>query len=105
MLAVKHMKTEKYCEKPMFLLSQNDKNQFENGSKNSKSASGPGHQSSKKDVANQKIEVRKLKNTGFFLIFRLPILNGYVHENISSVLFFYNFFLKASITNYQKQEI
>ena len=52
----------------MFLLSQNDKNQSENGSKNSKirlraqAAFG----TAKKDVANQKIEVKKLKNTGFF---------------------------------------
>ena len=37
------------------------------GPKTQKSASGPGHlRNRKKDVANQKIEVNKLKNTGFF---------------------------------------
>ena len=46
----------------------------------------------KKDVANQKIEVKKLKNTGFFFTFRLPILDGRVHEQVSSVLFFTVFF-------------
>ena len=45
----------------------------------------------KKDVANQKIEVKKLKNT-FFFTFRLPILDGRVHEQVSSVLFFTVFF-------------
>ena len=45
----------------------------------------------KKDVANQKIEVKKLKNTVFFT-FRLPILDGRVHEQVSSVLFFTVFF-------------
>ena len=52
----------------MFLLSQNDENQSENGSKNSKNPP-PGQATcgtAKKDVANQKIEVKKLKNTGFF---------------------------------------
>ena len=51
----------------MFLLSQNDENQSENGSKNSKirlRARPPAEP--QKDVANQKIEVKKLKNTGFF---------------------------------------
>ena len=35
----------------------------------------------KKDVANQKIEVKKLKNTVFFT-FRLPIFDGRVHEQV-----------------------
>ena len=58
----------------MFLLSQNDENQSENGSKNSKIRlrARPPAEPQKKDVANQKIEVKKLKNTGFFT-FRLPI--------------------------------
>ena len=77
----------------MFLLSQNDENQFENGSKNSK-IRFPGQATcgtAKKDVANQKIEVKSLKNTVFFT-FRLPILDGRVHEQVSSVLFFTVFF-------------
>ena len=44
-----------------------------------------------KDVANQKIEVKKLKNTVFFT-FHLPILDGRVHEQGSSVLFLIVFF-------------
>ena len=47
----------------MFLLSQNDENQSENGSKNSKIRL---RGTAKKDVANLKIEVKKLKSTGFF---------------------------------------
>ena len=52
----------------MFLLSQNDENQSENGSKNSKIIlrARPPAEPQKNDVANQKIEVKKLKNTGFF---------------------------------------
>ena len=36
--------------------------------------------------------------------FRLPILDGRVHEQVSSVLFL-QCFLKASVTTYQKQEV
>ena len=45
----------------------------------------------KKDVANQKMEVNKLKNRRFFT-FRLPILDGRVHEQVLSILFFTPFF-------------
>ena len=73
----------------MFLLSQNDKNQSENSK--IRLRAGPPAEPQKKDVANQKIEVKKLKNTVFFT-FRLPILDGRVHEQVSSVLFFTVFF-------------
>ena len=60
-------KTEKHCKTSVSAIT-NDENQSENGSKNSK-IRPPGQATcgtAKKDVANQKIEVKKLKNTGFF---------------------------------------
>ena len=45
----------------------------------------------KKNVADQKVEVKKLKNP-FFFTCRLPIWDGRVHEQVSSVLFFTVFF-------------
>ena len=52
----------------MFLLSQNDENQSENGSKNSKSRlrARPPAEPQKKMLQTKKIEVKKLKNTVFF---------------------------------------
>ena len=72
----------------MFVLSQNDENQSENGSKNSKirlRARPPA------EPQKKMLQVKKLKNTDFFT-FRLPILDGRVHEQVSSVLFFTVFF-------------
>ena len=60
-------KTEKHCKNQCFCYRKTTKISPKTGPKTQKSASGPGHlRNRKKDVANQKIEVKKLKNTGFF---------------------------------------
>ena len=85
-------KTEKHCKNQCFCYHKTTKISPKTGPKTQKSASGPATcGTAKKDVANQKIEVKKLKNTVFFT-FRLPILDGRVHEQVSSVLFFTVFF-------------
>ena len=67
-------KTEKLCKnqcfyyhKPVFLLSQNDENQSENGSKNSKIRlrAWPPAEPQKKMLQTKKL-VKKLKNASFF---------------------------------------
>ena len=90
----------------MFLLSQNDENQSENGSKNSKIRlrARPPAEPQKKMLQTKKLRSKSWK-TRFFFTFRLPILDGRVHEQVSSVLFFLQCFLKASVTTYQKQEV
>ena len=90
----------------MFLLSQNDENQSENGSKNSKIRlrARPPAEPQKKMLQTKKLRSKSWKTRVFFT-FRLPILDGRVHEQVSSVLFFYSVFLKASVTTYQKQEV
>ena len=77
----------------MFLLSQNDKNQSENGSKNSKIRlrARPPAEPQKKMLQTKKLRSKSWKTHGFFT-FRLPILDGRVHEQVSSVLFFTVFF-------------
>ena len=87
----------------MFLLSQNDENQSENGSKNSKIRLRATCGTAKKDVANQKIEVKKLKNTGFFH-FACRFWTG-AFTNRCLPYCFLQCFLKASVTTYQKQEV
>ena len=89
----------------MFLLSQNDENQSENGSKNSKIRllARPPAEPEKKMLQTKKLRSKSWKTRVFFT-FRLPILDGRVHEQVSSVLFF-QCFLKASVTTYQKQEV
>ena len=85
-------KTEKHCKNQCFCYHKTTKISPKTGPKTQKSASGPATcGTAKKDVANQKIEVKKFKNTVFFT-FRLPILDGCVHEQVSSVLFFTVFF-------------
>ena len=60
-------KTEKHCKNQCFCYHKTTKISPKTGPKTQKSASGPGHlRNRKKKVANQKIEVKKLKNTGFF---------------------------------------
>ena len=77
----------------MFLLSQNDENQSENGSKNSKIRlrARPPAEPQKKMLQTKKLRSKSWKTRGFFT-FRLPILDGRVHEQVSSVLFFTVFF-------------
>ena len=72
----------------MFLLSQND-----NGSKNSKIRlrARPPAEPQKKMLQTKKMKSKSWK-TRFFFTFRLPILDGRVHEQVSSVLFFTVFF-------------
>ena len=60
-------KTEKHSKKQCFCYDRTTKIRLKTGPKTQKSASEPGHlRNHKKDVANQKIEVKKLKNTFFF---------------------------------------
>ena len=77
----------------MFLPSQNDENQSENGSKNSKIRlrARPPAEPQKKMLQTKKLRSKSWKTRGFFT-FRLPILDGRVHEQVSSVLFFTVFF-------------
>ena len=77
----------------MFLLSQNDENQSENGCKNSKIRlrARPPAEPQKKMLQTKKLR-SKVEKHGFFFTFRLPILDGLVHEQVSSVLFFTVFF-------------
>ena len=77
----------------MFLLSQNDENQSENGSKNSKIRlrARPPAEPQKKMLQTKKLRSKSWKTRVFFT-FRLPILDGRVHEQVSSVLFFTVFF-------------
>ena len=86
-------KTEKHCKNPVFLLSQNDENQSENGSKNSKIRlrARPPAEPQKKMLQTKKLRSKSWKTRVFFT-FRLPILDGRVHEQVSSVLFFTVFF-------------
>ena len=77
----------------MFLLSQNDENQSENGSKNSKIRlrARPPAEPQKKMLQTKKLRSKSWKTRVFFT-FRLPILDGRIHEQVSSVLFFTMFF-------------
>ena len=77
----------------MFLLAQNDENQSENGSKNSKIRlrARPPAEPQKKMLQTKKLRSKSWKTRDFFT-FRLPILDGRVHEQVSSVLFFTVFF-------------
>ena len=86
-------KTEKHCKNQLGLLSQNDENQSENGSKCSKIRlrARPPAEPQKKMLQTKKLRSKSWKTRGFFT-FRLPILDGRVHEQVSSVLFFTVFF-------------
>ena len=98
-------KTEKHCKNQCFCY-HNDENQSENGSKNSKirlQAWSPA-EPQKKDVANKKIEVKKLKNTGFFHFSLADFGRARSRTGVFRTVF-YSVFLKASVTTYQKQEV
>ena len=58
----------------------------------------------KKDVANQKNEVKKLKNTGFFHFSLADFGRARSRTGVFRT-FFLQCFLKASVTTYQKQEV
>ena len=82
-------KTEKHCKNQCFCYHKTTKISPKTGPKLKNPPPGPATcGTAKKDVANQKIEVKKLKNTGFACRF----LDGRVHEQVSSVLFFTVFF-------------
>ena len=86
-------KTEKHYKNQCFCYHKTTKISSKTGPKLKNPPPRPATcGTAKKDVANQKIEVKKLKNTFFFFTFRLPILDGRVHKQMSSVLFFTVFF-------------
>ena len=67
------------------------------GPKTQKSASGPGHlRNRKKRCCKPKSWGQKVEKTQGFSTFRLPILDGRVHEQVSSVLFFTVFFWRRA---------
>ena len=78
----------------MFLLSQNDENQSENDSKKLKirPRAKPPAELQKKMLQTKKLRSKSWKTRFFFFIFRMPILDGRVHEQVFSVLFFTVFF-------------
>ena len=99
-------KTEKHCKNQCFCYSQNDENQSENGSKNSKIRlrARPPAEPQKKMFANQKIEVKKVEKHGFFSLFACRFWTG-AFTNRCLPYCFLQCFLKASVTTYQKQEV
>ena len=82
-------KTEKHCKNQCFCYHKTTKI----SPKTQKSASGPGHLRNRKQ---KMLQTKKLKSkswkTRVFFTFRLPLLDGRVHEQVSSVLFFTVFF-------------
>ena len=85
-------KTEKHCKNQCFCYHKTTKISPKTGPKTQKSASGPGHlRNRKKKMLQPKNWGQKVEKHGFFT-FRLPILDGRVHEQVSSVLFFTVFF-------------
>ena len=86
----------------MFLLSQNDENQSENGSKNSKIRlrARPPAEPQKKMLQTKKLRSKSWKTRVFFT-FRLPIWTG-AFTNRCLPYCFLQCFLKASVTTYQK---
>ena len=86
-------KTEKHCKNQCFCYHKTTKISPKTGPKTQKSASGPGHlRNRKKRCCKPKnLRSKSWKTRGFFT-FRLPILDGRVHEQVSSVLFFTVFF-------------
>ena len=83
-------KTEKHCKNQCFCYHKTTKI----SPKTQKSASGPGHLRNRKhkDVANQKIEVKKLKNTGFFSLFACRFWTGAFTNRCLPYCFFTVFF-------------
>ena len=86
-------KTEKHCKNQCFCYHKTTKIRLKTGPKTQKSAAGPGHlRNRKKRCCKPKNWGQKVEKHGFFFAFRLPILDGRVHEHVSSVLFFTVFF-------------
>ena len=86
-------KSEKHCKNQCFCYHKTTKISPKTGPKTQKSASGPGHlRNRKKRCCKPKNWGQKVEKHGFFFTFRLPILDGLVHEQVSSVLFFIVFF-------------
>ena len=90
----------------MFLLLQNDENQSENGSKNSKIRlrARPPAEPQKKMLQTKKLRSKSWKNTVFFHF----LLADFGRARSRTGVFPYCFlqcFLKASVTTYQKQEV
>ena len=86
-------KTEKHCKKQCFCYHKTTKISPKIGPKTQKSASEPGHlRNRKKRCCKPKNWGQKVEKHVFFFTFRLPILDGRVHEQVLSVLFFTVFF-------------
>ena len=86
-------KTEKHCKNQCFCYHKTTKISPKTGPKTQKSASGPGHlRNRKKRCCKPKNWSQKSWKARGFFTFRLPILDGRVHEQASSVLFFTVFF-------------
>ena len=86
-------KTEKHCKNQCFCYYKTTKISPKTGPKTQKSASEPGHlRNRKKRCCKPKNWGQKVEKHVFFFTFRLPILDGRVHEQVSSVLFFTMFF-------------
>ena len=89
----------------MFLLSQNDENQSENGPKNSKirlRARPPAEP--QKKMSQTKNWGQKVEKHGFFSLFACRFWTG-AFTNRCLPYCFLQCFLKASVTTYQKQEV
>ena len=89
----------------MFLLSQNDENQSENGSKNSKIRlrARPPAEPQKKKLQTKKLRSKSWKH-GVFSLFACRFWTG-AFTNRCLPYCFLQCFLKASVTTYQKQEV
>ena len=98
-------KTEKHCKNQCFCYHKTTKISPKTGPKTQNPPPGQATcGTAKKDVANQKIEVKKLKNTGFFSLFACRFWTG-AFTNRCLPYCFLQCFLKASVTTYQKQEV
>ena len=89
----------------MFLLSQNDENQSENGSKNSifRLRARPPAELQKKMLLTKKLRSKSWK-TRVFSLFTCRFWTG-AFTNRCLPYCFLQCFLKASVTTYQKQEV
>ena len=86
-------KTEKHCKNQCFCYHKTTKISPKTGSKTSKIRlrARPPAEPQKKMLQTKKLRSKSWKTRVFFT-FRLPILDGRVHEQVSSVLFFTVFF-------------
>ena len=85
-------KTEKHCKNQCFCYHKTTKISPKTGPKTQKSASGPGHlRNRKKRCCKPKNWGQKVEKHGVF-----SLLDGRVHEQVSSVLFFYSVFWRRA---------